>query len=172
MNTLRVSGPLDVGRRPVGMIVGMVAVTIVLCGAVFAGSYAIGRAQRPRAASNEQLATNLPAGAAGPAIPVRLSSAPAIAGEASTVARTPAQVTHRVTVVSGVAATTVPITEPVFTPAVPSPATTPAAKAPVTSTAPTTHTSPHQQSSSGGSHGSSGGAKTGTSGGTSFDSSG
>ena len=57
------------------MLARTIAVRALLCAAVFAGSFAIGRAQRPSVAAHEQLAPSLPAAAAGPAIPVRLSTA-------------------------------------------------------------------------------------------------
>ncbi len=167
MSTLRVSGPLYVGRGPMGMLVRMLAVSSLLCAVVFAAGFALGRAERPRAASGEPLATSLPAAAAGPAIPLALGSAPTIALEVPVAQSSTAHARPRVTVVRSVA----PVTLPASVPAAPSAASTPAAEAPVSTTAPVTPANPRTQSSGGSSH-ANGGTKSETGGGTSFDSSG
>jgi hypothetical protein len=180
MNTLRVSGPLEVGRGPFSMLLRTVAVSSLLCAAVFAGSFALGRAQRPRAASSEQLPPSLPASAAGPAIPVKLGSAPAFAVQAPAPTNTQADAaaaragnTRTVT-----PASTRALEQPVAPPStqsVPSTPVAPVATVPATST-PTTRAAPRQSSGGtspsapSGSHGSR--AKTETGGSTSFDSSG
>jgi hypothetical protein len=167
MSTLRVSGPLDVGRGQMGMYLRMIAVSGLLCAVVFAASFALGRAERPGAASAEASVVSLPATAAGPAIPVALSSAPAIAIEAPVVARSTVHVRPQADVARNLAPATLP-TSAAAAPSSPSP---PATVAPATPTAPVT-ASPHEQPSGNGSSRGSGGTKPEASGGTSFDSSG
>jgi len=169
MNTLRVSGPLDVGRGPMGMLVRTIALSTLLCAAVFAGAFALGRSQRSPVATGERIAPSLPASAAGPAIPLRLSSVPTLVAPAPVVNRTAARSPASVRVIRAVVTPSTPIVSSAPT------------EAQATPSAPATHASPKQPSSavgsapaSGGSssHGSGGAAKTETSGSTSFDSSG
>jgi hypothetical protein len=160
MSTLRVSGPLDLGRGPIGMLVRMIAASSLLCAVVFIAGFALGRTSRPGVAAGEPPAAGLPATAAGPAIPLALSSAPAIAIEAPVPVRRTLHASLRGPVVSSGA--------------LPATASLGVSSAPVAEvpTAPAAPVSSHTRSTGAGSSHASGGTKSGTSGGTSFDSSG
>jgi hypothetical protein len=144
------------------MFVRMIAVSGLLCAAMFAASFALGRTERPGVASAESSAVSLPATAAGPAIPIALSSAPAIAIEAPVRARASLHASHPGLVVPS-------DTHPATT--APSVSIAPVSEAPAV-TAPVAPVSQRKQSTAGGSSHGSGGTKSETSGGTSFDSSG
>jgi hypothetical protein len=136
------------------MFVRMIAVSGLLCAAMFAASFALGRTERPGVASAESSAVSLPATAAGPAIPLALSSAPAIAIEAPVLARATLHASH-----PGLVAPS--DTLPAAT--VPSVSIAPVTEAPAVA-APVAPVSQRKQSTGGGS--------SHASGGTSFDSSG
>jgi hypothetical protein len=148
------------------MFVRMIAVSGLLCAAVFAAGFALGRTERPGVASAEPSAVSLPATAAGPAIPLALGSAPAIAIEAPAVARSSVHASPRADGVRSLAAATLP-TSAAAAPSSPSSPATAAPATPVTPAAPVT-ASPHQQPSGNGSSHESGGTKPEAS----FDSSG
>ncbi len=169
MNTIRVSTQLDVGRGPVSMLLRTIAVTTVLCALVFAASFAAGRAARPAMASHELLLPSVPAADAGPAIPVRLGSVPAIAAEAPPVVQPATHASSGPAKVEAAAPTTTlsvqtpsaPVSSTPVTKAPVTTAPTPAAKAPATKAPATKAPAAKAPASSGGSGG-----------GTSFDSSG
>jgi hypothetical protein len=144
------------------MFLRMFAVSGLLCAAMFAASFALGRTERPGAASAESSAVSLPATAAGPAIPLALSSAPAIAIEAPVLAPASLRTSHRGRVAPSDA---LPAT------AAPSVSSAPVTQAPVV-TAPVTPVSQRKRPTGGGSSHVSGATKSETSGGTSFDSTG
>jgi hypothetical protein len=151
------------------MFVRMIVVSGLLCAAVFAAGFALGRTERPGVAGAESAVVSLPGTAAGPAIPLALGSAPTIAVEAPVVVRPTVHVSRNAEVVGSLAAAT-PTTSAAA--AVPSNQSSPLTEAPATRAAPVT-VSPHEQSSGGnGSSHTSGGTKPEASGSTSFDSSG
>ncbi len=175
MNTVHISPTLDAERGPIATYARMIVLTTVLCVAVFAGFFAIGRSERPANAPREQLPSPVSTASAGLAIPARLASSPSIAVAVTAHSAQPERST------SGSAAKTSPALQPALPSAAPSTpeaaVTTPAAPAPSTppptpvSSAPAspqqtpapTPPAPHTQSGSG---------KSESGGSTSFDSSG
>jgi len=144
------------------MFVRMIAVSGLLCAAMFAASFALGRTERPGVATGESPAVSLPATAAGPAIPIALSSAPTIAIEAPVRARVALHTRHSGL---GVPSDTLPAAT------APSISNAPVTEAPDV-TAPVAPVSQRKQPAGSGSSHASGGTKSETSGGTSFDSTG
>jgi hypothetical protein len=92
----------------------MALVSLLVSVAVFAGCFAIGRAQRPAPAPAERLAPGVPGAAAGTAIPLALSSAPALATEAARVSTPPARASSERVAANGAgtAATSAAATSP------------------------------------------------------------
>ena len=175
MSTVRVPTSFDAERGPVATYARMIVLTVVLCVAAFAGSFELGRSERPASTPREQLASSVSTASAGPAIPVRLASSPPVA---TTVTPAPARRARARTVPAPDASQAAPASAPstptveVATPAVPvsAPATpTPApVSAPPVSRAPAqTSPAPTQRAPS-----SSGAGKSESGGSTSFDSSG
>jgi hypothetical protein len=79
MSTFRIARHgVDMDTGDVGVDRRAVAVVIVLCAALFAGCFAIGRAASPKGRPVGESAPSLPVAFAGAAVPLRLSSAPAI----------------------------------------------------------------------------------------------
>lgn len=79
MSTFRIARhTVDMDTGEVGVDRRAVALVLVLCLALFAGCYAIGRAASPRGHTAGQPAASLPVAFAGAAAPFQLSSAPAI----------------------------------------------------------------------------------------------
>ncbi|HSZ13967.1 MAG TPA: hypothetical protein VK790_08020 [Solirubrobacteraceae bacterium] len=157
------------------MLLRAIAVTAVLCALVFAASFVAGRAARPAVASHELLLPSVPAADAGPAIPERLGSVPAIAVEALPVTKPAAHTNSQPAVEAAAPAKTpavqtpsAPVSSTPVTPATTTP--TPAAKAPATtapaSKAPATKAPPTKAPAA------KAPASSGSGGGTSFDSSG
>jgi hypothetical protein len=181
MNTIHVARPLDVNEGRAALYARTIGLTAMLCAAVFACCFLIGRAERPAGAPREQLSATSTASAAGPAIPIRLASAPPIYVEAPPVVASPAAKAS-----TPAASKPATASQPALVsaaPTAPAPAaTTPAVSAPATSapTTPAAHVtpvSPRQQTptvapSSTPARGTSGGAKGEAGGSTSFDSSG
>jgi len=175
MNTIHVARPLDVNEDRAALYARTIGLTALLCAAVFACCFLIGRAERPAGAPREQLSASPTASASGPAIPIRLASAPPIHVEAPPVVASPAPSAS-----APAASKPAPAAQPalVSAPTAPAPAaTTPATSAPTTPAAHVTPVSPRQQTptvapSSTPARGTSGGAKGEAGGSTSFDSSG
>ncbi len=79
MSTFRIARHgVDMDTGAVGVDRRGVVVVIFLCVALFAGCFALGRAASPRGRSGAQSPQGLPVAFAGAAVPLRLSSAPAI----------------------------------------------------------------------------------------------
>ena len=91
MNTIHVPTSFDSERGPVATYARMIVLSVVLCVAVFAVFFELGRSERPANAPREQLASNISTASAGPAIPVRLASSPPLA---TIVTAAPARVAH------------------------------------------------------------------------------
>lgn len=91
MNTVRVPTSFDTERGPVATYARMIALTVVLCVAAFAGFFALGRSERPASTPREQLTPSISTASAGPAIPVRLASSPPVA---AIVTAAPARAAH------------------------------------------------------------------------------
>jgi hypothetical protein len=181
MNTIHVSRPLEVGESRAAAYARTIGLTALLCAAVFACCFLIGRAERPAGARREQLLASPTAAVSGLAIPIRLAGAPRIQVEAPVVVASTAP-----TPSTPAASKTAPASQPALVsaaPTAPAPAaTTPATPAPATSTPTTpaarvTPVSPQQQTPTGApsstpARGTAGGATGEASGSTSFDSSG
>lgn len=79
MSTFRIARhEVDLDTGATGVDRRGVVVVILLCVALFAGCFAIGRATSPRSRLAGQLSPSLPVAFTGGAVPLRLSSAPAI----------------------------------------------------------------------------------------------
>jgi hypothetical protein len=144
MNTIRVTRPpVEMPRRRVDLHLRTLLLAALLCVAVFACCFAIGRAERPKLGGAEQLAPSVPAASAGASIPLALSGAPPIdmsdivlvkapvRTEGSGAAATPAAASA---VSAGVPSSVVPSTASVITPAsATQPTTTPLASTPASS---------------------------------------
>ncbi len=79
MSTFRIARhAVDMDTGDVGVDRRAVVVVFLLCVALFAGCYAIGRASSPRGRPAARSYTSLPVAFAGAAVPFHLSSAPAI----------------------------------------------------------------------------------------------
>ncbi|HTC71754.1 MAG TPA: hypothetical protein VK655_02625 [Solirubrobacteraceae bacterium] len=178
MNTVRVPTSFDVERGPVATYARMILLAVVLCVAVFAGSFALGRSQRPASTPREQLASSVSTASAGPAIPVRLASSPPVATSVTAAPARPARAQFAKTVpapdASQAALASAPSTPtvevatpavPVSAPAKPTPA--PVSAPPVSRAPAQTSPAPSQRAPS-----SSGAGKSESGGSTSFDSSG
>ncbi|HEV3034925.1 MAG TPA: hypothetical protein VGX72_09055 [Solirubrobacteraceae bacterium] len=171
MNTIHVARPLNVNEGRAALYARTIGLTALLCAAVFACCFLIGRAERPTGARGEQLSASPIASNSGPAIPIRLANAPRIHVEAPPVVASPAAKSS-----APAASKTPPASQPALVSAVPA-ASAPVAATPTAPVAHVTPVSPRRQTpsvapSSRPSRGTSGGAKGGPSGSTSFDSSG
>jgi len=79
MSTVRIARQwIHTGRGPVGIDRRGLVIATLLCAALFACSFAIGRAASPGNGPREEAPSSLPVAFTGTAIPVSLSSAPAI----------------------------------------------------------------------------------------------
>jgi hypothetical protein len=180
MNTVRVPTSFDAERGPVATYARMIVLTVVLCVAVFAGAFELGRSGRPASTPGEQLASSVSTASAGPAIPVRLANSPPLAATVTAALARPAHAqlaktapttpgTSQAAPVSAAPSTpTVAVATPevpVSAPATPSPA--PVSAPPVSRAPAQTSPAPAQRSPS-----SSGAGKSESGGSTSFDSSG
>jgi hypothetical protein len=180
MNTIHVSRPLDVDEGRAAAYARTIGLTLLLCAAVFAGCFLLGRSERPAAIPREQLSVGPAAAASGSAIPTRLASAPPIEAEAPAVVAAPARSSSPASAGSTPASAAQPALVSAV-PSTPAPAASTPAPATSTPTTPTVRVTPvsPQQHAGGtaptparGTSGGTGGAKTETSGSTSFDSSG
>ena len=72
MNTVHIPTSYGAERGPVNTYARMILLAMLLCVAVFACFFAIGRSERPASAAREQLPSSVSTAWAGPAIPVRL----------------------------------------------------------------------------------------------------
>lgn len=176
MNTIHVLPPLDVDESRASMYLRTLAVTTLLCAAVFAACFLIGRAERRAGAPNAQLSSSSAAAVVGAAIPVRLATAPPIEVEAPVVApvrnRSHAPVA-RSTAPAPVLVSAAPSAPVAATPTPSAPE--PQARTPATAVVPATPQQPAPASRptpAPASGASGGGASSETSGSTSFDSSG
>ncbi len=181
MNTV-VSRPVEAPEPRAAVLLRAFVITTVLCAAVFACAFAIGRLARPASEAREQLSSTLSVASTGAAVPVRLSSVPSIATERLAVKASPAGSPSRALAAQTPAPTapapqpslvsTAPSAPAAAAPApAPSQAVTPAASVPAVSNAPSsTHSqaptnAPSPPTGSGGASDEAGGS-------TSFDSSG
>jgi hypothetical protein len=129
MNTIRVTRPpVEMPRRRIDLHLRTLLLAVLLCVAVFACCFAIGRAERPKLAAGEGLPPSVPAASAGVSIPLALSGAPPIDMRDIVLIRTPAKTESSrlsattavaVSAVSaGVPSSVVPTTSSTVTPAI------------------------------------------------------
>lgn len=169
MSTVRIARRrMYVGGEPAGVDRRGLVLALFACVALFACCFAIGRATSPASGPREAASSTLQVAFVGAAIPLRLSSAPAIQAQALATASPPAPATAAQTV--AVASTRAIVRTSVK-------ATLPSVQTPVREVAaapskPQPLPAPASARGTGGGHSEGGQSKSQTNSGTSFDSSG